>query len=40
MTFDTIIKQYVKKIKAGKITINDVPEKWRDAVKAALNAVQ
>ena len=36
MTFDTIIKQYVKKIKEGKITIDDVPAKWREAVRKAL----
>ena len=36
MTFDTIIKQYVKKIKAGKITIEDVPVKWRETVRQAL----
>ena len=27
---------YVRWIKAGKMTIDDVPERWRDEVKAAL----
>ena len=28
---------YVRWIKAGKMVIEDVPKKWRDAVKAALS---
>ena len=28
---------YVRWIKEGRMTINDVPVKWRDEVKAALN---
>lgn len=27
---------YVKRIKAGKMTIDEVPEKWREAVREAL----
>lgn len=27
---------YVRWIKAGKMTIEDVPEKWREAVRKAL----
>ena len=27
---------YVARIKAGKMTIDDVPIRWRDAVRAAL----
>lgn len=28
---------YVKWIRAGRMTIDDVPVKWREAVRAALN---
>jgi hypothetical protein len=31
-----MIKLYVKRIKEGKMTIEDVPEKWRDAVREEL----
>lgn len=31
-----MIKLYIKKIKEGKMTIDDVPEKWREAVREAL----
>ena len=31
-----MVKLYVKKIKAGKMTLNEVPEKWRDEVRRAL----
>lgn len=31
-----MVKLYVKKIKAGKMTIDQVPEKWRDEVRMAL----
>ena len=27
---------YVKKIRAGKMTIDEVPERWREAVRKAL----
>lgn len=27
---------YVRWIKAGKMTIEDVPEKWREAVRKAI----
>jgi hypothetical protein len=27
---------YVRWIKAGRITIDDVPERWREAVRKAL----
>ena len=30
-------KIYYRKIKAGQITIEDVPERWRKAVQALLN---
>lgn len=33
-----MVNYYVGRIKRGKLTINDVPEKWRDAVAEALNA--
>ena len=29
-------KIYVRKIKAGEMTIDDVPERWREAVRKAL----
>lgn len=31
-----MVKIYVRQIKAGKMTINDVPSKWREAVREAL----
>lgn len=31
-------KLYVKKIKAGEMTIEDVPPRWRPAVKSMLEA--
>jgi len=31
-------KLYYKKIKAGEMTIGDVPEKWKEAVQALLDA--
>lgn len=31
-------KLYYKKIKAGEMTIDDVPEKWKEAVQALLDA--
>ncbi len=31
-----MIKLYAKKIRAGKMTIDQVPEKWRDAVRYEL----
>ena len=31
-------KIYYRKIKAGSMTINEVPEHWRDAVQALLDA--
>lgn len=31
-----MVKIYVRKIKAGQMTLEDVPERWRDKVKAAL----
>lgn len=27
---------YVKRIRAGLMTINDVPQRWREAVREAL----
>jgi len=35
---NAIIKLYVKKIKTGKMLLEDVPEKWREQVRVALNA--
>lgn len=32
-----MVKLYVKKIRAGKMTIDEVPEKWRDAVREELS---
>jgi hypothetical protein len=29
-------KIYVRKIKAGEMTIDEVPERWREAVRKAL----
>ena len=34
---NAIVKLYVKKIRAGQMTLEDVPEKWREAVRNALN---
>lgn len=31
-----MVKFYVLQIKMQKITLEDVPKKWREAVKAAL----
>ena len=31
-----MIKFYVLRIKTGKMTLDDVPEKWREAVRAEL----
>ena len=31
-------KIYYRKIKAGQMTIDDVPERWKDAVQALLDA--
>lgn len=31
-----MVKLYVRKIKAGDITIDDVPERWRTDVEKAL----
>ena len=31
-----MVKFWVNRIKFGKATINDVPEKWREEVKAVL----
>lgn len=33
-----MVNYYVGRIKRGKLTIEEVPEKWSDAVAAALNA--
>ena len=30
-------KIYYRKIKPGQLTIDDVPERWRDAVQALLD---
>lgn len=31
-----MVQFYVKRIRAGKMTIEQVPEKWREAVREAL----
>ena len=31
-------KIYARKIRAGEMTIDDVPSRWREAVLAILNA--
>lgn len=33
-----MVNIYVRKIRAGQMTLDDVPARWRDAVEAALNA--
>jgi hypothetical protein len=35
---NAIIKFYVRRIKAGKMTLEEVPELWRAQVEEALNA--
>lgn len=30
-------KIYVRKIRAGEMTLDDVPERWREAVREALD---
>lgn len=32
-------KIYVRRIKAGQMTIDEVPERWREQVRAALQEV-
>lgn len=31
-----MVKIYVRKIRAGQMTLEDIPERWREAVEAAL----
>lgn len=31
-----MVKLYVKRIKAGLMTLDEVPERWREEVRAAL----
>lgn len=31
-----MVRIYVKKIRAGEMTIDDVPMRWREAVREAL----
>ena len=33
-----MVKLYVRKIRAGELTIDDVPARWKEAVIEALNA--
>ena len=33
-----MVKIYVRRIRAGEMTIDQVPERWRDAVQALLDA--
>lgn len=32
-----MVKLYVMRIEAGKMTLEQVPARWKDAVEAALN---
>lgn len=32
-----MVKYYVMQIRMGKLTIDDVPKKWREAVQKALD---
>ena len=32
-----MVKIYVRKIRAGEMTIDDVPSRWREAVREALD---
>ena len=32
-----MVKIYVRKIRAGEMTIDDVPTRWREAVREALD---
>jgi len=32
-----MVNIYVRKIRAGQMTLEQVPARWRDAVEAALN---
>jgi len=34
----SMVNIYVRKIKAGELTIDDVPERWREAVRKKLEA--
>jgi hypothetical protein len=31
-----MVQIYVKRIKAGKMTLDEVPERWREAVRKVL----
>lgn len=33
-----MVNIYVKRIRAGLMTIDEVPERWREAVREALDA--
>lgn len=33
-----MVNLYVKRIRAGLMTIDEVPERWRNAVREALDA--
>ena len=35
-----MVEFYVTRIKLGKLTLADVPPRWREAVAAALEGVQ
>jgi len=32
-----VVKIYIYQIKSGKMSIDDVPERWREAVKNTIN---
>lgn len=33
-----MVNIYVRKIRAGQLTLDDVPERWREAVREALES--
>lgn len=33
-----MVNLYVKRIRAGLMTVDEVPERWREAVREALDA--
>lgn len=34
-----MVNFYVKRIRAGKLTLEEVPDRWREAVREALASV-
>ena len=35
-----MVKIYVRWIEAGRMTLDEVPERWREAVRAALTGTE